>query len=104
MKFFAFMMIMILLVQCIMPCADAGCAADKSKIEITQAVHQRGDFDQDNCPPLCSCSCCGCFSSAHSFVSHITINSLGISNPDAEYLPTATQKICLPIWQPPQLV
>jgi len=104
MKFFAFMMIVILLVQCVTPCADAGCGADTGKTEISKTLHQPGDLDQDDCPPLCSCSCCGCFSSVHSFVSHIAINSFCTSNPNAEYLPKATQKISLPIWQPPQLV
>ncbi|HEX5155329.1 MAG TPA: DUF6660 family protein [Parafilimonas sp.] len=103
MKLFAFIMAVILLVQSIVPCADEGLAASKCKTEISLSTHGQGDFHPDDCPPLCTCSCCGCFSSGHSFVSHITINAFSISNTNAEYLPKAIQKIFLPIWQPPQL-
>ncbi len=102
MKFFAFLMTIILIAQSFMPCADREIASAKGEVQITKALHHEKGM-QDDCPPLCSCSCCGCFSSAHSFTSYISINSVSVQNCNAEYLPESIQKIVTPIWQPPQL-
>lgn len=88
--------------QTFMPCADKKDASAECKAQITQALHHEKDA-QDDCPPLCSCSCCGFFSSAHSFVSSISINSFSTQAYNSEYLPEAIQEITLPIWQPPKI-
>ena len=103
MKFFAFIMIVILFAQSFMPCADKACTKGKGEAEIAQATHQQKD-SQDDCPALCSCSCCSCFSSANSFVSYLEVHIYNINDLTADFIPSAMQKIALPIWQPPQLV
>ncbi|WP_090653477.1 DUF6660 family protein [Parafilimonas terrae] len=103
MKFFAFIMTVVLLTQSLMPCADKACTENKGKTLIAQAGHQQKNAT-DECPPLCSCTCCSSFSSNLSFVSHTYIQVFSIVNFNAEYISPAIQKIALPIWQPPQLI
>jgi len=102
MKFFAAIMVVILLAQSFMPCADKSCISSKESSSINQASHQQKDV-QDDCPPLCGCTCCSSFSSTHSFTSCISIHIFNSANPKAEFIPSAIQKIALPVWQPPQL-
>jgi len=65
MKFFAFIMMIVLFTQSFLPCTDATCTDDNSKTTITSlSSHQTENADKDNCPPLCSCAC------AHNFIDH----------------------------------
>lgn len=102
-KFFAFIIIVILLAQSLLPCADKVCTENKGKTLITREGHQQKNAT-DECPPLCSCTCCSSFSSNLSFVSYTSIQVFSLVDFNAEYISPAIQKIALPIWQPPQLI
>jgi len=105
MKFFAFVMALLVIGLSGMPCADSSYTAnyEKAKTEISKAPLQHDDANHpDDCSPFCQCSCCAGFSINHSLAS--------ISRPCvfgnrflASYLHANLIEISLPIWEPPQL-
>lgn len=104
MKFFAFILAILVLVVSIMPCADGAIAMNKSEIktEISKAIHQHDVPNHDICSPFCQCARCAGFTITHfpsSFVIPVTVNKQ-ISS----FLPSEIIDITLPILQPPQLV
>ena len=105
MKFFTFLMAIMVLALSIMPCADDANAMDNSKVktEVTKSSHKQDNPKSDECSPFCQCACCAGFSVNHSIAS---INSVefNIDSPHCSYLPTEVIEVVLPIWQPPQIV
>ena len=104
MKFFAFIMAILVLALSIMPCADKEIVDNESKAKtvLENLNHQQGDPQQDDCSPFCHCSCCGTFSPNYSIttLSHsLSYQSIARSS----FLPADIIEIALPIWQPPQL-
>jgi hypothetical protein len=104
MKFFAFIMAILVLTQSVMPCGDKGSITNesKSKTELTKANNQQDD-QHDDCSPFCSCSCCA----GVAFLAPSTKVSFLIAQMSPVYCSTITThlfRIAIPIWQPPQLV
>lgn len=87
----------------VLPCADDGADADKSKTGIVkQNTHQEEQEHDDACSPFCHCTCCAGFSINHLFdaVSSLVI----IDNKSyTSYLPDNLIAYSPPVWQPPQL-
>ena len=104
MKFFAFIMAILVLTQSVMPCGDKESITSegKSKTELTKANNQQND-QRDDCSPSCSCSCCA----GVAFLAPLMKVSFLIAQMAPAYRGTITGhlfRIALPIWQPPQLV
>ncbi len=104
MKFFAFIMAVLVLALSVMPCADNGNAmyGGKAKTQITKQS-QQDDNHNDACSPFCTCSCCAGFSVNH-FVASVTTIPKFTNHPASRFLPSEIIEVALPIWQPPQLV
>jgi hypothetical protein len=105
MKFFAFIMAILVLALSIMPCADGAIAMNQTEIktEISKTTHQHDVPNHDICSPFCHCACC----SAVTVIPFISIinTELAISDKTkAAFLPSQVIDITLPVWQPPQLV
>jgi len=104
MRFFTFILSVIVLGLSVVPCADA-CAMHekKCKYEVEKESKQNTPASSDECSPFCSCTCCAGFSVYHFIVSIDTL-SLSINNRVSSFLPSETIEVILPVWQPPQLV
>ena len=105
MKFFAFILAIMVLALNGMPCMDEPYVIDQAKENaIISVSHNSHDHnDSDACSPFCTCSCC---SSGFTFLSSTLLNQHTIFAPAkmyASYLPSTIIEISLPIWQPPQL-
>ena len=104
MKFFVFIMGIILLAASCYPCTDDSYTMKngKAKIENAKAPSQKDKDHNDSCPPFCICTCCSGFSISHALTSiNIPeINSSGILSP---FLPATTVNISLPVWEPPRI-
>lgn len=101
MKFFAFIMAVIVLTLSCMPCSDVGETFNNSKSEF-QKSHSNESQKSDVCSPFCTCSCCSGFSINH-FTTVLTNIPAYLANPTSSLLPSDVIKVALPIWQPPQL-
>ncbi|WP_143774322.1 DUF6660 family protein [Niastella vici] len=105
MKFFAFIMAVIVLMQSWMPCADDAAVSTGAKANtiISKSPAQQKDKNHnDNCSPFCQCACCAGFSINHSFASVSALEVI-CSQHFTSYLPINIIEIALPVWQPPQL-
>lgn len=107
MKFVTFIVAFIILGLSVWPCGDAKSMTMNVKEPITQDLHSspddHKDSHQDNCSPLCICSCC---SVASVFNPLISVEVSPVENHishESRYT-GALISISLPIWQPPQLV
>ena len=89
----------------VMPCADIGIPVNdgKAKTELAKSNTQKGDTQQDDCSPFCTCNCCAGFSINH-FIASIAYIFPYESTAKAAHLPSSVFDVALPIWQPPQLV
>ena len=106
MKFFTFIMAVLVLTLSVVPCADNGNAmyAGKAKTEITKPSEQQQDNNHSEaCSPFCQCSCCAGFYINH-FIASIIIIPLYVGNSSCSFLPADVNEVALPIWQPPQIV
>ena len=108
MRFFAFMLSIVVLVLSCMPCADAvgGCIGSHQTITASQAHNQANGFDpcNDNCSPFCSCSCCSGFTITN-YVVLAPGQFVATFKPDYnKYLFAEIPDISFPVWQPPQIV
>ena len=98
-------MAFLVLALSVMPCADIGIAANDgmAKTELTKSNTQKGDTQQDDCSPFCTCTCCAGFSINH-FVALLTHNPKYECDPTSSFISSVAIGIASPIWQPPQLV
>ena len=104
MKFFAFIMAIIVFALSVMPCKDAaGISYKNAKIEISQTTNSQNVPFNDACSPFCQCSCCAGFTINHS-ANYATVPPVNVINPSDSFLPFSIIKVALPVWQPPQLV
>src|SRR6476659_4138475 len=101
MKFFAFIMAVIVLALSYIPCSDVISICEKSKMEI-RAQHNETQQD-DICSPFCTCTCCAGFSINYNVPAIESLPKLLNVNYSPSYF-SALIKIALPVWQPPQLV
>jgi hypothetical protein len=104
MKFFAFIMSIIVLALSCMPCMDEASAMknEKAKIEISKPGTEQTTDHNDSCSPFCTCDCCAGFSINHSMTS-FSILDLTSSNIYSSFLPSHLIRVSLPIWQPPRV-
>ena len=103
MKFFAFIIAILVLALSIMPCADSGANESKATTVVKKSNHQQNDPQQDDCSPFCQCSCCGTFSPNH-FITTISYIPSYLIISKSSFLSANILEIALPIWQPPQLL
>lgn len=91
----------------VLPCGDAKAMAINVKEQITRDSHNAADDHednhQDNCSPLCICSCCSVASVFNPLIS-VEVNPIENHISHASRYSGALISISLPIWQPPQLV
>lgn len=103
MKFFAFIMAIIVLVLSCMPCTDTfAMTTRKAKTEITKSPASHNQ-PSDACSPFCQCACCAGFSVYHSLNRFAIIEVMVINQHYSSYLPSEIIEVSLPVWQPPQL-
>ena len=103
MKFFAFIMAIMVLVLSSMPCTDIFALNNgKATMEITKSPASHGERS-DACSPFCQCACCAGFSVYHSFNRFSIIEVMAINQHYSSYLPFEIIEVSLPVWQPPQL-
>jgi hypothetical protein len=105
MKFFAFIMSIIVIVVSARPCEDLplNMKAEKSKMALAKKSSQSHQESSDACSPFCSCSCCSTHPCPPPFTNVID----NVSEAKIRYStyclgPLIT--VSLPIWQPPQLL
>lgn len=106
MKVTAIFLTILLFALNFIPCRDA--VADSAKSEHT-AMELPGTHDDakdhadDNCSPLCICSCCSLASMPSTAIVVETLDEKIHAVPASVYT-SQLLEISLPIWQPPQLV
>jgi len=100
-KFSAFIIAIIVSVQCFVPCADpiASLSNGKSVSIMSQASGQQENERADDCSPFCHCTCCA----GLTVVQHPTLMSYQkdynvISY--TTYISSSTVEIAYPIFQP----
>jgi len=104
MRFFAFIMAVIVLALSAMPCMDEGCGINsgKTNAQISTSHNSTGHSDSDPCSPFCTCNCCSgvtiLFSSI--LIQHQVFEPAKFYS---AYLSTNISQVSLPVWQPPQL-
>src|SRR5258708_2430146 len=102
MKWFARIFTVYLFVLTVFPCGDDGdCSSPVATLAIALQDHSN-HHDEEQCPPLCTCVCCG-----HQVVKPIASLQLPIPVNPAAKNPTelsfSIKEIYHAIWQPPQL-
>ncbi|PZR29127.1 MAG: hypothetical protein DI535_03695 [Citrobacter freundii] len=105
MKFFATIMVLVILMQSVLPCVDNITTVNTTlaKVEISKSTTQHNEGQNDTCSPFCTCACCAGMTdnlllpsvSSVEFFSKKTFPS---------FLPDGTLDTAVPIWQPPQLL
>ncbi len=104
MKFFAFIMAILVIVLSGIPCKDFPSAvkAGKDKMEFSQCSGKQAMDHPDACSPFCQCACCAGFSVYHQVAE---VNAcLPVYNVQHILAYNASVvRISLPVWEPPQL-
>jgi hypothetical protein len=107
MRFFAFMLAVIVLVLSCMPCADAAgeCIGSAQTTTVAQSLIHNGGIDacNDNCSPFCSCSCCAGFTISNHQVIIPKMLIFQFKPAYNTYLFAEIVEISFPVWQPPQI-
>ena len=104
MKFFAFIMALLVLALSIWPCADDGSVLEEAKAKTEISKQHSGPEHQEHndvCSPFCHCTCCPGFSINHFFpvISSLLGNDRKFYIP---YLPGDPIQYSPPVWQPPK--
>jgi len=95
-------MAIIVLVQSILPCADATEVANKAKTTVSKAASQQLP-QRDDCTPFCHCSCCASFAVVQ-FTAEVKAPVAVTNIQETVHIPSNIIQVTLPIWQPPRLV
>ncbi len=103
MKFFAFIMALLVLVLGMLPCADANEMHSSAKTEISKQSQHKDTQQQDDCSPFCQCTCCAGFFINHPIAFAATLPLFQTERVGSS-LSADVLEVALPIWQPPQLV
>ena len=97
----------LILTLSVLPCSDTIECNDKTKTEITQQDnHEKHNHNSEQCPPFCSCACCGVNvfqfqNPVYSFKKDLVfINQKEKIN---FYSFIYNKKIAHKIWQPPKI-
>lgn len=103
MKWLAFMLNVIVLLQSFMPCADSGIISDRSILVLGRADnHQKESDHTDDCAPFCHCTCCAGFSVNHT-IANVQTTPFRYNRSLFSIYSFNLLSISLPVWQPPQL-
>jgi len=105
MKFFAFIMGIIVFMVSARPCKDLplNMKAEKAKMALAKENNQSHQESSDACSPFCSCSCCSTHPCPPPFTN--VIGSISeVKTCYTSYYFGLLIAISLPIWQPPQLL
>lgn len=106
MKFVAFIMAFIILGLGCLSCADGAYAlkADENKTALVKTAESHTDYQGDECPPFCQCTCC-CVGYSINHPGALPDFVITYAITQFPHLPSITALgIPLPIWQPPQLL
>ena len=104
MKFFVFILAMIVLALSCMPCRDNSFALKmgKSKIGLAKNHTDQDKDGTDACSPFFQCSCCAGFSVNHQLAEVSKPLPFHCTQYNTHYIVSIIE-ISLPVWQPPQL-
>lgn len=108
MKLFSFIMAFLILGLSVLPCRDAKAATLNAKDLITKALNAHADDHEnngheDNCSPLCICSCCSVASVFSPSVSVEIAAPENHINHNSHYSGSLIS-ISFSVWQPPRLL
>lgn len=103
MKFFAFVMAILILGLSGLPCRDGNAKESVSQNISTHEDDHQDDAHEDSCSPLCTCSCC---SVVTNYYSSISVDIIAFENhiEHLSFYSGSLINLSLPIWQPPQLL
>jgi hypothetical protein len=102
MRFFAFIMALLVITLSCVPCADAR-ELPKEKPGKETKKTQHPPTDDESCSPFCHCSCCAGFSINHRFAQTSTPVPVHSPQHNARYIGNLIW-ISFSVWQPPKLV
>ncbi len=106
MKHFWLLFSLFLVTLSVLPCSDGVECEDITKVEVSQSNHETHNHESEQCPPFCTCACCGVHiykfqTAALSFKEdldfYIQKKELGF------YSFHYNKKIASDIWQPPKI-
>ena len=100
MKYFTFIMTLLILALSVMPCAD-GFIDGKPMAEIAENQSHSEEDHPDACSPLCHCSCCAGFSINH-FIPCVKNRLCYRSSPTISFLIPEITGASFSFWQPPR--
>jgi len=100
MKYFAFIMTLLILALSVMPCAD-GFIDGKPMAEIAENQSHSEEDHPDACSPLCHFSCCAGFSINH-FIPCVKNRLCYRSSPTISFLIPEITGASFSFWQPPR--
>jgi len=98
-KFFLLYFLSLALLPCneSLACANTG----RANTEIASQQKEHSQDHEDDCPPLCSCTCCN-----HALVKYLNYNAISrqVFQPRnfTFHFDASTADMHYPIWQPPQ--
>ena len=102
-KFFAFIMAVIVLIQSCMPCTDCFAMKPGNDRAVITSSHGHQGTQDDWCSPFCLCSCCAGFAfTAYSVPLIIPVSAVCVRH--SAFYHSSIRSVSLPVWQPPQLV
>jgi hypothetical protein len=100
MKFFAFIMALLVLTLGAVPCA-VGIIDGKQKTKLANSQSQPYQEHNDACSPLCQCSCCAGFSISHAIASLSPIALFSLK-PISRFFSSKSIEVAFSFWQPPR--
>jgi hypothetical protein len=107
MKNFWFLFSFLLLSLSVYPCGDSEECETKTLIKVIENTnHEKHNHEAEQCPPFCSCACCGVnvFQSQNQVCS-FTENLVYYSQRESLHFYTFiyNKKVANKIWQPPKI-
>lgn len=101
MRFFAFIMALLVITLNGVPCADVHELSKQIPGKETKKT-QQPQTDDESCSPFCHCSCCAGFSINHWFAQVSALLPVHIPQHHSRYIASLIE-ISFSVWQPPKL-
>jgi len=101
MRFFAFIMALLVITLSCVPCADGHESSKQLSGKETKKTQQSQAGDE-TCSPFCHCSCCAGFSINHRFAQTSTLLPVHIPQHKSRYIGDLIQ-VSFSVWQPPKM-
>jgi hypothetical protein len=88
-----------------LPCGDKEECHQENGVELVNIPHSdNGQHEhEENCPPFCSCMCCGNICAFRMMFNSISSNKPESSEKISFFKTTFLQEVPLSIWQPPKI-